>query len=96
MSTVDMHIDAFHALAIDIASQVGALVYHQTTLAGLPGTIGESGSEKARTYYQIVVFFHISVCWEGNMPMRKNPLPCHSHPFSIPPIFITSFAKIAF
>jgi hypothetical protein len=60
MSSVFMDIYALYTFAIDIATKMGALVYHQTSLACLFGAIGKSRAEKTGTYNEIIIATHNS------------------------------------
>lgn len=57
MRSILVHVDTLDVLAIDVATQVGALVYDETPLALLVGEMGEGGSEETGTYYKIVIYF---------------------------------------
>ena len=59
-----MDIYALYTFAIDIATKMGALVYHQASLACLFGAIGKSGSEKTGTYNEIIIATHNTI---GNL-----------------------------
>ena len=50
-------IDALDVLAINVAAQVGALVYDEAPLALLVGEVCERGSEEAGADDEIVVSF---------------------------------------
>ena len=55
MCAILVHVDALDVLAIDVAAQVGPLVYDQAPLALLVGEVGERGSEEAGADDEIVV-----------------------------------------
>ena len=59
MGTIFMDIDALNVLAIDIATQMWAFIYHQAGLTCLMRLIGKGGSKQARPDYQVIVMIHI-------------------------------------
>ena len=61
MCAILMHVDALDVLAIDVAAQVGALVYDEAPLALLVGEMGERGSEEAGAHDKIVIMRIIHV-----------------------------------
>ena len=51
MCAILVHINPFNVLAINVATQMRALVYHQALLALLSGKMCECGSEETGAYY---------------------------------------------
>ena len=56
--SVLVDIDAFDVFAIDVSAQLRTFVYDETFPTRLTGAVSECRPEKARTYNEIVVFFH--------------------------------------
>ena len=59
MCAIFVDVNMLYALTIDIPSELWTFVYHEASLPGLSGAIGESGAKKSRAYNQIVIsVFH--------------------------------------
>ncbi len=61
MRPILVYVDTLNILAIDIAAQMRALVYHQAFLTHLLGTIGKGDSEETGADNKIVVICHDSI-----------------------------------
>ena len=44
MCTIFVHMDTLYILAIEVATKVGTLVNHQTSLTGFLGKVGKRGT----------------------------------------------------
>lgn len=56
MRPIQVHVDTLHVLAIHIATQMGALIYHQAPLPTISSKAGKRGSKEAGANYEVVVF----------------------------------------
>ena len=55
-----MYVDALYVFAIDIAAELWALIYHQTSFTLLMSQMGECGTEESGANYKIIIFLHTS------------------------------------
>ena len=60
VGSILMDIDTLNLFAIDIASQMGTLVYHEAAFPSAFGKIGEGSSKKAGADDEIIEMVHVS------------------------------------
>ena len=92
MGTVLMHVDAFHVLAVNIATQMSPLVDDETTLTGLLCPVGKRSPEQPGPNNKIIVcHFHIQYFVRRDVHIWRLPHhlintsahSAHSCPFMI-------------
>ena len=60
VSPILMYVDALYVFAIDIATEMWSLIYHQTSFTLLMSQMGECGTEESGANYKIIIFLHTS------------------------------------
>ena len=58
VGTILMYVDALYVFAIDIATEMWSLIYHQTSFSLFMSQMGECGSEESGANYEIIIFLH--------------------------------------